>query len=80
VDRRAIPLGAPVWIAARHPVEGTPLRRLVMAQDTGGAISGLARGDLFWGWGEAAAEAAGLMREQAKFFVLLPRETPAPSQ
>jgi membrane-bound lytic murein transglycosylase A len=77
VDRRAIPLGAPVWIAARHPVEGMPLRRLVIAQDTGGAITGPARGDLFWGWGEAAAEAAGRMREQAEIFVLLPREAVA---
>lgn len=74
VDRAHVPLGAPVWITARDPVDGSPLRRLVVAQDTGGAIRGQARGDLFWGWGDAAAERAGRMQERADFFVLLPRE------
>jgi membrane-bound lytic murein transglycosylase len=47
---------------------------LLHAQDTGGAIRGPARGDLFWGWGEAAATRAGLMRDAAELFVLVPRE------
>ncbi|WP_419898547.1 murein transglycosylase A [Roseomonas sp. USHLN139] len=72
VDRSHIPLGRPVWIVAKHPVTGAPLRRLVLAQDTGGAIRGEARADLFWGWGEAAREAAGLMKERAEVFVLDP--------
>jgi membrane-bound lytic murein transglycosylase A len=73
VDRAHIPLGLTVWAAMRDPVDGTPIRRLLMAQDTGGAIRGAARGDLFWGWGEAAAERAGRMREPSSLFVLLPR-------
>lgn len=78
VDPAHLPLGAPVWIAARDPVDGAPLRRLVLAQDTGGAIRGPARGDLFWGWGEDAALRAGRMQDRgAAVFVLLPR--PAPS-
>ena len=76
VDPAFIPLGTPVFILARDPVDGTPLARLVVAQDTGGAIRGRARGDLFWGWGEAAATRAGLMKEEAQLFVLLPREKP----
>ncbi|MCI0756544.1 murein transglycosylase A [Teichococcus vastitatis] len=72
VDRTEIPLGRPVWMVARHPLTGEPLRRLVMAQDTGGAIKGAARADLFWGWGEAAAEAAGRMKEPARLYVLEP--------
>ena len=76
VDPAHVPLGAPVFIVARDPVDGTPLGRLVVAQDTGGAIRGQARGDLFWGWGAAAAARAGLMREAAQVFVLLPRDAP----
>jgi membrane-bound lytic murein transglycosylase A len=54
-------------------VDGTPIRRLLHAQDTGGAIRGPARGDLFWGWGDAAAARAGATREPAEVFVLVPR-------
>ncbi len=68
VDRTQTPLGAPVWLAA----EG-PLRRLVVAQDTGGAIRGAARGDLFTGWGDRAGAEAGGMRDRARLFVLVPR-------
>jgi membrane-bound lytic murein transglycosylase A len=73
VDRAFIPLGAPVFLASRDPVDGTPIRRVVLAQDTGTAIRGQARADLFWGWGADAATRAGLMREDAALFVLLPR-------
>jgi len=77
VDPAHVPLGAPVWIVARDPVDGTPIRRLVLAQDTGGAIRGRARGDLFWGWGEAAELRAGLMQDrEARFFALLPPPMP----
>nr|WP_245185626.1 murein transglycosylase A [Falsiroseomonas frigidaquae] len=68
VDRTRTPLGAPVWVAAQ-----APLRRLVVAQDTGGAIRGSARADLFTGWGDAAGAEAGGMRDRAALFVLLPR-------
>ncbi|WP_165943543.1 MltA domain-containing protein [Roseicella aquatilis] len=76
VDPAFVPLGAPVWLLARETLDGAPIRRLVQAQDTGGAIKGAARADLFQGWGEAAAARAGVMREQAAMWVLLPRELP----
>ena len=78
VDPAQVPLGAPVWVVARDPLDGTPIRRLVLAQDTGGAIRGRARGDLFFGWGAAAERRAGLMQDrEARLFVLLPRSMPA---
>ncbi|GAA0585034.1 MltA domain-containing protein [Craurococcus roseus] len=78
VDPAFIPLGAPVFALTRDPADGAPIRRLLHAQDTGGAIRGPARGDLFWGWGEAAAARAGPMREEAEVFVLVPRGEAAP--
>jgi len=72
VDPAFIPLGVPVWIVTRDPVDGTPLRRLVVAQDTGTAIRGPTRADLFWGWGKAAEARAGLMQEPAGLTLLLP--------
>ena len=74
VDPAFIPFGAPVFAETRDPVDGAPVRRLLHAQDTGGAIRGPARGDLFSGWGEAAAARAGFMCEAAEVFVLVPRE------
>ncbi|MGG5886881.1 murein transglycosylase A [Falsiroseomonas sp. HC035] len=65
VDRTQTPLGAPVWVAGAMP-------RLAVAQDTGGAIRGAARADLFTGWGDTAAEQAGRMRDRAALFVLVP--------
>jgi membrane-bound lytic murein transglycosylase A len=84
VDPAHIPLGAPVWIATADPVTGAPIRRLTLAQDTGGAIRGPARGDLFWGWGAEAEARAGLMQDRGTgFFLLLPRaataDTPSPT-
>jgi membrane-bound lytic murein transglycosylase A len=73
VDRQATPLGLPVWIDGRDPLGGGPLRRLTIAQDTGGAIRGPARADLFTGWGPEAADRAGRMRDQAALFLLVPR-------
>ncbi|PZW46569.1 membrane-bound lytic murein transglycosylase A [Humitalea rosea] len=77
VDRTQIPLGAPVFIAGRDPVSGEALNRLTLAQDTGGAIRGRARGDLFWGWGDAAGAVAGRARDEARFWLLLPNEVAA---
>jgi len=79
VDRKHIPLGIPLWLATTEP--GTkgkkPLRRLVVAQDTGSAIKGAVRGDLFWGFGHAAGDKAGLMKEQGAYFLMLPKR-PSP--
>jgi membrane-bound lytic murein transglycosylase A len=74
VDRRFMPLGAPVWVSAQNadrPDEHT--QRLLVAQDTGGAITGPVRGDVFWGTGHDAAERAGRMREFGNYYLLLPR-------
>ncbi len=73
VDREKVPLGPPLWLAGQDPLSGTPLQRLALAQDTGGAIRGLARADLFTGWGTEATDRAGRMRDPAQIFVLLPR-------
>ncbi|MSO92343.1 MAG: murein transglycosylase [Rhodospirillales bacterium] len=75
VDPKFIPLGIPLWLDTRDPADGrVPLRRLVVAQDTGGAIRGPVRGDLFWGAGAAAAERAGRMKEEGRYFLLLPKD------
>ncbi len=73
VDRAYIPLGAPLWLDTTDPVTGSRLQRLVMAQDTGGAIKGPVRADFFWGWGPEAEERAGKMRQPGSDFILLPR-------
>ena len=72
VDRRFVPLGFPVWLDAVDPRDGAALRRLVMAQDVGGAILGPVRGDLFWGSGPEAADAAGRMQSRGTYYLLLP--------
>jgi membrane-bound lytic murein transglycosylase A len=73
VDKRYLPLGVPIWLNAQHPEGGKRLQRLVMAQDTGGAIKGAVRGDFYWGQGEQAGEMAGVMKSKGQFYVLLPR-------
>lgn len=72
VDTRFVPLGVPVYLDTVDP-SGQPLRRLVMAQDTGSAIKGVVRGDYFWGQGEAAFEKAGRMKSPGRYWLLLPR-------
>ncbi len=78
VDHRLIPLGIPVWLQASHPAadiksDDKPLNRLMLAQDTGGAIRGGVRGDVFWGHGNRAAAIAGRMKNAGEWFLLLPR-------
>ncbi|MCX8087233.1 MAG: MltA domain-containing protein [Rhodocyclaceae bacterium] len=73
VDPRYTPLGAPVWLATTRPAMDAPLRRLMLAQDTGGAIKGPVRADFFWGSGPEAGELAGRMKQKCKMWVLLPR-------
>jgi len=79
VDPAFVPLGAPVWVDTVEPLApDTPLRRLYVAQDTGSAIKGPIRGDLFFGFGEPAARQAGVMKARGRYFVLLPRRAPPP--
>lgn len=69
IDPDYTPLGAPVWIE-KDGVD--PLRRLMVAQDTGGAIKGMQRADIFYGTGDAAGEAAGAVKDGGRLIVLLP--------
>jgi membrane-bound lytic murein transglycosylase A len=78
VDPAYVPLGAPVFIATTWPNSARPLNRLMLAQDTGGAIRGPVRGDFFWGFGAAAGEQAGRMKQRLRVWILLPREHPPP--
>ena len=72
VDPRHVPLGAPVFLSTTRPATTTPLRRLVLAQDTGSAINGPVRADFFWGFGAQAGSEAGRMKQQGQLWVLLP--------
>ena len=84
IDPRVVPLGAPVYLATSWPNTAQPLTRLMVAQDTGGAIAGGVRADFFWGFGDAAGALAGRMRQAGRMWVLLPKgyaaeiATPAP--
>jgi len=73
VDTRYVPLGAPVFLATTFPASSTPLTRLVLAQDSGGAIRNPVRADFFWGSGAEAGALAGRMRQQGRMWVLLPK-------
>jgi membrane-bound lytic murein transglycosylase A len=72
VDPRAVPQGAPVFLATTWPNTEKRLHRLMVAQDTGGAIKGNVRADFFWGFGPEAANQAGKMRQTGKMWVLMP--------
>jgi len=74
VDARFVPLGAPVYIATTWPNTARPLNRLMLAQDTGGAIRGAVRADYFWGFGPEATREAGRMRQSLRMWVLLPKD------
>ena len=80
VDRRYVPLGAPVYLATTYPLSSAPLERLMAAQDTGGAIRGAVRADFDWGTGAEAGAQAGRMRQQGRMWLLWPRgaELPRP--
>ncbi len=78
VDRAHLAMGLPLWLDAEDPLEpARRLQRLFVAQDTGGAIRGPVRGDVFWGSGADAAERAGRMRSAGRYWILLPRDTAA---
>jgi membrane-bound lytic murein transglycosylase A len=76
VDRGLWMVGTPVWLETEAPTgdagRGEPFRQLLVAQDTGSAIRGLARGDVYWGFGDAAAAIAGPMKSAGNMAVLLP--------
>jgi membrane-bound lytic murein transglycosylase A len=78
VDPASVPLGAPVYLDTTYPSTDQPLQRLVIAQDTGGAIRGVVRADFFWGSGHAAGEQAGRMRQALRMFMLWPKGAPLP--
>jgi membrane-bound lytic murein transglycosylase A len=78
VDRRFVPLGAPVYLATTFPLSEEPLERLMAAHDTGGAIRGVVRADFFWGTGEEAGAQAGRMRQEGRLWLLWPRGAPPP--
>ena len=78
VDARVIPLGAPIFLATTMPLSATPLARLTLAQDTGGAIRGAVRADYFWGFGPNAGREAGRMRQDGRMWLLWPKDAPLP--
>ena len=73
VDTRYVPLGAPLFLSTTLPNSQIPLKRLMVAQDTGGAIKGGVRADYFWGAGDDAGKQAGAMKQAGKIWVLLPK-------
>lgn len=74
VDAKFVPLGAPVFLSTTEPNSAKPLKRMMVAQDTGGAIKGGVRADFFWGAGFDAGAKAGAMKQAGKIWVLLPKE------
>ena len=74
VDRSKVPYGVPLWVDIAPPKEGEKgLQRLMVAQDTGGAIRGAVRGDVYWGYGAQAEYLAGHMKSKGRYWALLPR-------
>ena len=73
VDRSYIPMGAPLFLDTTDPLDGSAWQHLLIAQDTGGAIKGPVRADIFFGWGADAEARAGKMRGQGRAFILLPK-------
>jgi membrane-bound lytic murein transglycosylase A len=73
IDPSFLPLGAPIFLSTSEPASEVPVQRLMMGQDTGGAIRGAVRADFFFGFGGQAAENAGRMKQRGQLWVLLPR-------
>ncbi|HYN59718.1 MAG TPA: MltA domain-containing protein [Rubrivivax sp.] len=73
VDPQSVPYGSLVWLDTTEPLSNTALQRLVLAQDTGSAITGAVRADYFWGWGDTAEAQAGRMKQPLRYWVLWPR-------
>ena len=77
VDMKWIPLGVPIWLSTERPIEHSSkqktFQRLMIAQDTGGAIRGVVRGDVYWGAGDHATAIAGKMKNPGHYWLLFPR-------
>lgn len=73
IDARYIPFGSPIWLDGTWPDGKRRMRHLAIAQDTGAAIVGPVRGDLYMGSGPEALEVAGRMRQRVRFYVLIPQ-------
>lgn len=80
IDPRHLPLGAPLYLATSWPNSKQSLNRLMLAQDTGGAIRGPIRADFFWGFGHEAGQLAGKMKQQGKLWLLWPKEHTPPGE
>ena len=78
IDAQFLPLGAPIFINTTEPNSDVPVKRLMMAQDTGGAIRGAVRADFFWGFGTQAGEMAGRMKQRGMLWVLWPKLAATP--
>jgi len=78
VDPKFLPLGAPMFLSTTQPGTTVPLQRLVVAQDTGGAIRGPVRADLFFGFGAEAGGQAGMMKQDGEMWLLWPKGAPLP--
>lgn len=80
VDKKWIPYGLPIWLNTTHPDKKADdkiaFNRLMIAQDTGGAIRGAVRGDVYWGFGDRATFIAGHMKNHGIYWLLLPRKIP----
>ncbi|MCU6435161.1 murein transglycosylase A [Undibacterium sp. Jales W-56] len=73
IDPQFLPLGVPVFLSTTQPNSARILQKLVLAQDTGGAIRGAVRADYFWGFGSEAGEQAGRMKQRGALWLLLPK-------
>ena len=80
IDRKYIPLGAPVFLSTTEPNSNVPLNKLMMAQDTGGAINGGVRADFYWGQGKIPGSKAGSMKQSGEIWVMLPKNFSFPTQ
>jgi len=78
IDPKFLRLGAPMFLSTTAPVTGLPLQRLVVAQDTGGAINGPVRADLFFGFGGEAGAQAGTMKYDGEMWLLWPKDAQPP--
>lgn len=72
VDTRYYDMGLPLWLETQGANKDKHLNQLMIAQDTGSAITGIVRGDFFWGTGEAAGKQAGSMKDKGQFYLLVP--------
>ena len=73
IDRKFIPLGAPIFLSTTEPNSNISLNKLMIAQDTGGAINGGVRADFYWGQGDKAGSKAGSMKQSGQIWVMLPK-------